>query len=112
MAGTSQVIVGGETIIDLTKDSVTPETLAEGATAHGANGELINGTMPVTTVLYTEQALNDSQKAQARSNIGAMSEGEVRALVKEILATLDVRVIGTVDDNGNLTLTNVRNIPV
>lgn len=36
---------GAETLIDLTEDTVTPETLAEGATAHGASGEQIVGTM-------------------------------------------------------------------
>lgn len=36
---------GEETLIDLTNDSVTPETLAEGVTAHNATGELIRGTM-------------------------------------------------------------------
>lgn len=41
----NQVIYGGETLIDLTNDTVTPETLAVGATAHTANGEQIVGTM-------------------------------------------------------------------
>lgn len=35
----------GETLIDLTNDTVTKETLAEGATAHGADGEPIKGEM-------------------------------------------------------------------
>lgn len=35
----------GETIIDLTSDSVSPETLAEGETAHNSQGERIVGTM-------------------------------------------------------------------
>lgn len=36
---------GEETLIDLTGDTVTPETLAEGATAHDSTGEKITGTM-------------------------------------------------------------------
>ena len=40
----NQVIYDGETLIDLTEDSVTPETLAEGVTAHDASGEQIVGT--------------------------------------------------------------------
>ena len=35
---------GAEVLIDLTNDSVTPETLAEGVTAHDASGALIVGT--------------------------------------------------------------------
>lgn len=41
----NKVVYGGETLIDLTGDSVTPETLTEGVTAHSANGEQITGTM-------------------------------------------------------------------
>lgn len=41
----SKVIFGDETLIDLTSDTVTADTLAEGITAHGADGELITGTM-------------------------------------------------------------------
>jgi hypothetical protein len=68
---------GEETIIDLTKDTVTPEALAEGVTAHDASGEVITGEMPITTVLYTEQTLNEAQKAQARGNIDALGEADV-----------------------------------
>lgn len=61
---------GAETLIDLTADTVTPSTLAEGVTAHDASGEVITGTMPTTNVLYTVQTLTEEQKAQARANIG------------------------------------------
>lgn len=40
----SKVIYGGQTLIDLTNDTVTPDKLKKGYTAHGANGEVINGT--------------------------------------------------------------------
>lgn len=36
---------GDRVLVDLTEDTVTPETLAVGVTAHGANGEPIVGTM-------------------------------------------------------------------
>ena len=38
---------GAQTLIDLTSDSVTPETLAKGATAHDASGNVIIGTLDV-----------------------------------------------------------------
>lgn len=41
----NKVIYSGQTLIDLTEDSVTPETLAEGVTAHNAAGERITGIM-------------------------------------------------------------------
>lgn len=38
-------LASGETLLDLTSDTVTPETLAEGETAHNAAGEQIVGKM-------------------------------------------------------------------
>lgn len=40
----NKVIYQGNILVDLTKDTVTPETLMEGTTAHAKNGELIVGT--------------------------------------------------------------------
>lgn len=41
----SKVIYAGDTLIDLTEDTVTPETLAKGITAHDKTGAPIVGTM-------------------------------------------------------------------
>lgn len=41
--GTAKVEYYGRTLIDLTGDSVNPDVLAEGETAHDANGDLIVG---------------------------------------------------------------------
>lgn len=41
----NKVIYGGKTVIDLTADTVTSDTLAKGTTAHNAKGEQITGTM-------------------------------------------------------------------
>lgn len=42
--GVSKVIYGGKTLIDLTSDTIAPDKLLEGYTAHGADGEPITGT--------------------------------------------------------------------
>lgn len=41
--GVSKVDYGNETLIDLTADTVSEYSLYKGATAHGANGELVTG---------------------------------------------------------------------
>lgn len=41
--GTSKVIYGGRVLIDLTADTVVEDKLLKGYTAHGANGEVIEG---------------------------------------------------------------------
>lgn len=43
--GISKVDFAGETLIDLTSDTVTPDNLLEGITAHDASGALITGIM-------------------------------------------------------------------
>lgn len=45
MAVSKIELANGDVLIDLTNDSVTPETLAEGVTAHDKSGALITGTM-------------------------------------------------------------------
>mgnify|MGYP003288070206 CR=1 FL=1 len=47
----NRVDINGATVIDLTGDSVTPETLLQGATAHDASGAAITGTMARGTEL-------------------------------------------------------------
>ena len=66
----NKVEVNGETKLDLTQDTVTPENLLSGATAHNAAGERISGA--VAPVQYdVAQDLTSEQKKQARDNIGA-----------------------------------------
>lgn len=58
--GVNKVEFGGETLIDLTEDTVTPETLAEGATATNAQGEKIVGTLSLNSVRkYAYQMTDD-----------------------------------------------------
>lgn len=48
----SKVVYGTTVLVDLTSDTVSADTLAEGVTAHGADGSEITGTL-VTQVYYT-----------------------------------------------------------
>ena len=66
----NKVEVNGETKLDLAQDTVTPENLLSGATAHNAAGEQISGA--VAPVRYdVAQDLTSEQQKQARDNIGA-----------------------------------------
>ena len=44
--GYNKIVYGGKTLIDLTGDSITPEKLLAGETAHDKAGEPIAGTCP------------------------------------------------------------------
>ena len=48
--GANKITYYGKVLIDLTSDTVTPETLAEGITAHDKSGAQITGAMPVPTL--------------------------------------------------------------
>ena len=48
----SKVVLGDETLVDLTSDTVSEDTLLAGTTAHAANGEQITGGV-VVTPMYT-----------------------------------------------------------
>lgn len=50
----NKVVYGGDTLIDLSDDTVTAETLMSGVTAHLASGAPVTGTYtPVTIKLCT-----------------------------------------------------------
>ena len=65
--GVSKVDFAGNTLVDLTGDSVTPETLLEGATAHNAAGDQINGAVAVAP------ASNTTPKAPGTASAGSES---------------------------------------
>ena len=87
---------GVRTLVDLTGDTVTPETLAEGVTAHDASGEIIVGTMrsgeDLEAVLTEQAELIDT--LQATLNHKASGEGGVvdtrfKALIENTLTEID-----------------------
>lgn len=45
----NKVVYGGNTLIDLSSDTVTADKLVKGTTAHDAKGEKITGTAGITS---------------------------------------------------------------
>lgn len=60
--GVSKVVYGTTVLVDLTEDTVTPETLTKGVTAHNAKGELIVGTMEGGEPSAEESSIFDPTK--------------------------------------------------
>lgn len=59
----NKVTYGGKTLVDLTSDTVTPETLAEGVTAHDKGGNVITGTLATSVIpTYHYKAVGDTIK--------------------------------------------------
>lgn len=78
----NKVIYDGETLLDLTNDSVTEDTLLSGVTAHNAAGEAIVGTVTVPTKV--SQLENDSGLATE-----IYVNNKVAGIVDSAPATLD-----------------------
>lgn len=77
MANNKVQLSDGTVLLDLTGDTVTPETLLSGVAAHNAAGEQISGA--VAPVRYdVAQDLTSDQKKQARDNIGAAEKPKSR----------------------------------
>lgn len=67
--GVSKVeLSNGETLVDLTEDTVTAETLGEGATAHNSKGEEIVGTMKSGDMLKSTYDTDDDGKVDIANN--------------------------------------------
>ena len=63
----SKVTYAGNTLIDLTEDTVTPENLLSGATAHAANGEEITG------IVEDKKGELEAQIADLRNQISSLN---------------------------------------
>lgn len=72
--GNSKINFGDETLIDLTEDTVTPEALLAGVTAHDAAGDPIEGTLvpgDMKTAVYDPQGKAQDIFAYADAQAGA-----------------------------------------
>ena len=101
----NKVVLDGNTLIDLTNDTVTEDAVGGGITFHSASGEAKTGTL--AAVQYTPQTLTGEQQEQARTNIGAAdlhSVGTLQGIVDDIttgVTSVPSAVKATQDGNGN-----------
>ena len=80
--GRSKIVFGGEVLIDLTQDTITPDKLLKGTTAHGANGEPIEGACAY-----------DVDSSEVNANVAEVLKGKTFAKGGKILE-------GTMPNNG------------
>lgn len=76
----NKVVYDGKVLVDLTSDTVTPDTLFEGHTAHGKDGSAVTGTFTIDVELAEQQELIDMITA-ALENKSAPSAGSTVAVV-------------------------------
>lgn len=124
----NKVVYGGNTLVDLTGDTVTANDLAEGITATGANGDKVVGVMAkgeIATNSEIDNALNlagigtipsggvvsiaqggtgATTAAQARANLGAVAASDLASVAKSGSYN-DLANKPTIPSTANTTLT-------
>jgi len=78
--GVNKVEFGGDTLIDLTSDTVTSNNLLNGATAHSADGE------PVVGNVITHEVLDTLESDSTEDALSANKGKELKGLVDNIPA--------------------------
>ena len=125
----NKVIYGGNTLIDLTGDTVTAADLADGVKATGADGNPIVGLMPKGEIASYDDIDNAlalggtgaTTAAQARANLGAVAAGDLASVATSgnyndltnkpaIPSTANTKLTGTTTAE-TLTVTSALNIP-
>lgn len=82
--GNSKVVFGGETLIDLTSDTVNANNLLSGVTAHGANGD------PITGAVITHNVIDNLTSTSSSDALSAKQGKELKTLVDQKLNAIDV----------------------
>ena len=76
----NKVVYGNRTLIDLTGDTVTANTLLSGVTAHAANGTAITGAVVTAEIDDTLTIEGDAADAKAAGDAIAALQDRVLAL--------------------------------
>lgn len=106
----NKVIYGGQTLIDLTSDTVTPESLLVGASSHDKSGEKIEGTcsfdVDSSDATATADEILSGKTAYARGNEITGSMVNNGAITKKITSKNESYVIpvGYHDGSGTVTI--------
>lgn len=112
----NKVDLNGVTVLDLTSDTVTPETLLLGTTAHNAKGETITGTLVPCTVYSAESPAMDGTTSNSDTtftwDIPSTEHGfnSKNLIVSVYLSTGEqIQCDVTISDTFTVTLTAVYN---
>lgn len=101
----SRVDYNNETLIDISEDTVTPDTLAEGATAHNSNGEQITGTMKAGGGLNVQADLAQTDPEQPDYVKGQeVIDEKIEAYAVAKVEKGAVNGVATLDANGKIPM--------
>ena len=105
----NKVIYGGRTLIDLSSDTVTPDTLLKGVTAHKKDGSIINGSVIIENNsdeinrILTAGLTDGYKQFSDDGTIISTTDSQGRKLVKEFSNNF-MTCTTTLYDSGNVVL--------
>lgn len=98
----NKIIYNGETLVDLTSDTVTADDLTAGVTATGADGKPVVGLLPKVTI-DTELSLSSTNPVQNKTITAALSNLDIDiATNDEIDNALNVAGSGDLPTTGGV----------
>ena len=98
----NKIIYNGETLVDLTSDTVTADDLAAGVTATGADGKPVVGLLPKVSI-DTELSLSSTNPVQNKTITAALSNLDIDiATNDEIDNALNVAGSGDLPTTGGI----------
>lgn len=112
----NEVVINGKTVIDLKGDTVTPETLAAGKTAHNSSGDLIVGVMTsggaadrlIEVEKLPTENINESAVYKTReeeeTEIWFVCDGEKKTLVQALeLESIAIHCVDSLPESVEFT---------
>ena len=106
----NKVVYGGNTLIDLTADTVTADKLLDGYTAHGKDGEVVTGTCTFdvdsqdATVAVAEILKDKTAYARGTKLTGTMpNNGAVKGTISTVAGSFAIAQ-GYHDGSGKVTI--------
>ncbi len=98
----SKVIFGGETLIDLTEDTVTADALKKGITAHAKNGEPIVGEYETKLQSKSATPTKSAQTIKPDSGYDGLSQVSVDAIPSDYIIPSGTKTITEAGSWGKL----------
>ena len=99
--GVNRVDYGGDTLVDLTRDTVTASSLLVGFTAHGADGEIITGTASGANIAETTKSPSSNATSIAFTGLAAQPKAFMLIATTQITVSSTYYVSSVMSDGTN-----------
>lgn len=104
---------GESVLIDLTEDTVTPETMLEGVKAHGKDGNVVEGTMPSHGAFYEYLYTDKATYTIPEGYHNGKAKVSVPSSTKSVTPTKEAQIItGSKTSNGTSFIEQITVRPI